>query len=382
MSEEVKDGENGEGTQEFDASAFTGNGIVDKADSEAGTDNSNESTDDSSGGQDNEDGEDTGFDWSHNITDENKDDETDENADSDSNDDNNHDAGADSNNEADDSNEGNGSTDNDNADADNENVDNSPAVFDGSLTDEHFSAFAEELGLKANNLDELKESMLELEAENKRLQESAGGNVTNKKIDALQSYLKLDDNELIKKDLEAQGFKGEQLQEAIDSLQDNGMLKIEATKVRNAINGSINNERSAITQSARDEDAKQQKDREDSVNALKTYLDNQTDMLGFKMAKDEESLTKVRNDHHKYITSGSFLKEITKDNESLTESAWLWRNRKTLLNAMRNNGLQQGRSEVLNDLTNPDTGGGGSFVSPDGKGEFDASKFAATPKKK
>ena len=44
MSEEVKDGDNGEGAKEFDASAFTGSGIVDSADAD---DNSGESKDDS-----------------------------------------------------------------------------------------------------------------------------------------------------------------------------------------------------------------------------------------------------------------------------------------------------------------------------------------------
>ena len=263
MSEEVKDGDNGEGAKEFDASAFTGSGIVDSADAD---DNSGESKDDSNvDGNSNDD--ESSFEWTDNYTDDNKDNE-DENkdADSDSDNDDNHDAGADSDNETDDTPKGDGSTDDNNADADdNKDLDNPPAAFDGSLTDEHFTAFAAELGLKATSLDELKQGMLDLEAENKRLQESAGSSVTNKKIDSLQTYLKLDNRELLEKDLMARGLKGDDLQEALDTMQDNGMLKIEATKVRNAINGSIENERSSITQSARDEDAKQLKAREDNI---------------------------------------------------------------------------------------------------------------------
>jgi len=376
MSEEVKDGDNGEGTKEFDASAFSNTGIVDSVE-DTTSNSSNESTDDSSENIEAQGSDDTAFDWSDNYTDDNSNEDKNENKDANSDSDNdiNHDAGANNNNETDDTPKGDGSSDDNNENADtNEDV-NPPAAFDGSLTDEHFSAFADELGIKAKNMTELKEAMLELEADNKRLQESAGSNVTNKKIETLQSYLKFDDKDLLQKDLEAQGFRGDQLQEALDTLQDNGMLKVEAAKVRNAINGSIENERSAITQSARDEDAKQLRDREESVKALQTYLGDQTEMFGFKMAKDEETLTKVRDSHHKYITSGNFLKDITKDNESLAESAWLWKNRETLLKAARNNGLQQGRSEILNDLHNPDTDGGGTFVSPDGKGEFNVSKF-------
>lgn len=374
MSEEVKDGDVSEETKEFDASAF-GNGIVDSVENsteeslEELVEDSTETVDTKESADD----EDTSFDWSDNYSDDNsseseatkKEEETPVVAES---------------NEDNDTTQAEVSTDNNNTDT--TEVDNTPVKFDGSLTDEHFSAFADELGINAKSMTELKDAMLELEADNKRLQESSGDNVTSKKITALQSYLKFDDQELLKKDLEAQGFKGEQLEEALDTLQDNGMLKVEAAKVRNAINSSIQNERSEITQSARDEDAKQLKDREDSVKSLNTYLSKQTEMFGFKMAKDEETLGKVRDSHHKYITNGNFLQDITKDNESLAESAWLWKNRETLLKAARNGGLQQGRSEILNDMHNPDADKGGGFVSPDGKGEFSVSKFRGSSKKK
>ena len=373
MSEEVKDGDVSEETKEFDASAF-GNGIVDSV--ENSTEESlSELVEDSTETVDTKesaDDEDTSFDWSDNYSDNDskesedteKEKETPVVAES---------------NEVDDTPQEEVSIDNNNTDADRD-IEKTPSVFDGSLTDEHFSAFADELGINAKSMTELKDAMLELEADNKRLQESSGNNVTSKKITALESYLKFDDQELLQKDLEAQGFKGEQLEEAMDTLQDNGMLKVEAAKVRNAINSSIQNERSAITQSTRDEDAKQLKDREDSVRALGSYLNKQNEMFGFKMAKDDETLKRVRDSHHKYITSGDFLQDITKNNESLAESAWLWKNRETLLKAARNGGLQQGRSEILNDMHNPDTDKGGGFVSPDGKGEFSVNKFRGSSK--
>ena len=382
MSEKEKDGDVSEGANEFDASAFTSNGLVDSVDNSTDDGISNESTDvdsDNNSSNDDSDSDDDSFNWADDVSDDSSSKEEDENknADSDDSDDNNHFDSDDSDNETNDSNPGNGLGDDSDA---NEDDDTSSNAFDGSLTDEHFTAFASELGIKATSLSELKEAMLKLETENNQLKES-GGTVTNEKINSLQGYLKLDNKELLQKDLEAQGFRGDKLQETLDTLQDNGMLEIEATKVRNAINGAITKEQTSITQESKNADAKRQADRDESVKELQTYLSSQTDMFGFKMAKDEESLGKVRDGHHKYITSGSFLKDITKNNESLAESAWLWRNRETLLKAARNNGLQQGRSEVLNDLGNPDTGGGGKFADPSGKGEFDPSKFGARPKK-
>ena len=372
MSEEVKDGDVSEETKEFNANAFS-SGIVESVESVESPieETSNNQVEESVETKESNDDNDDAFDWSDNYSDDdsNKSEEEEETP------------IIDESNEVLDTTQEEVSIDNNNTDADRD-IEKTPSVFDGSLTDEHFSVFAEELGIKAKSMTELKNAMLELEADNKRLQESSGNNVTSKKITALESYLKFDDKELLQKDLEAQGFKGEQLEEAMDTLQDNGMLKVEAAKVRNAINSSIQNERSEITQSARDEDARQLKEREDSVKSLNTYLSKQTEMFGFKMAKDEETLGKVRDSHHKYITNGSFLQDITKDNESLAESAWLWKNRETLLKAARNGGLQQGRSEILNDMHNPDTDKGGGFVSPDGKGEFSVSKFRGSSKKK
>ena len=371
MSEKEKDGDVSEGTNEFDASAFTESGIVDSI--ESGESNDSVENNDSSGDESDDDND--SFNW---ADDNSTEDESNDNEDADTNsDDDSNNTDSDTiDNDIDDSDKGDGSDNNTDADE----GDNPPVAFDGSLTDEHFTAFASELGIKATSLSELKEAMLKLENENNQLKES-GGVVTNEKINSLQGYLKLDNKELLQKDLEAQGFRGDKLQETLDTLQDNGMLEIEATKVRNAINGAITKEQTSITQESKNADAKRQADRDESVKELQTYLSSQTDMFGFKMAKDEESLGKVRDGHHKYITSGSFLKDITKNNESLAESAWLWRNRETLLKAARNNGLQQGRSEVLNDLGNPDTGGGGKFADPSGKGEFDAAKFGAQPKR-
>lgn len=395
MSDKGKDGDVSGETKEFDASAFTSNGIVDSAEGSAEENNSNESGDSDnsnesgdsgdageSGGEDNSSDNESGnenedFSWTddntgggENYTDDN------EGADNNDNDDSNDSDSDDNSNDADDSGEGDGS--NDNSDANGED-NNSPVVFDGSLTDEHFTAFASELGINAKTLPEFKKALEELENENKKLKESSPG-VTNDKITKYNEFLKLGNEELLRKDLAAQGFRDDKLDNAIDTLKDNQMLDIEATKVRNAINGAITTEQQSITQKTLNEDAKHQEDRDKSVKELQTYLNNQNEMFGFKMAKDENSLSKVRDNHQKYITSGSYLKDITKDNESLAESAWLWKNRETLLKAARNNGLQQGRSEVLDDIGQPDNGGSGTFADPSGKGEFDASKFGAPSK--
>jgi len=146
MSEEVKDGDVSEETKEFNASAF-GSGIVDSV--ENSTEESlSESTENLAGTKESNDDEDDSFDWSDNYLDD------------DSNE------GEDESSEVDDTPQAEVSVDDNNTDTDRDR-EKTPSVFDGSLTDEHFSAFAQELGIKAKSMTELKSAMLELEADNK-----------------------------------------------------------------------------------------------------------------------------------------------------------------------------------------------------------------------
>jgi regulator of replication initiation timing len=363
MEENVKEGaENMEQNNDFDPSAFAGSGIVENVENNENTNvesntTNNETNENTSSNED----DDISFSWDDTL---NSDDNTDDNNDTSTGNDNVND-----NVENTDDNLENVNTD------ENQNTENNESTQVQGISDEQFQAFKTELGLEANSIDELKKSMQEIVEENERLR--TGGPLTNDKIKRFQEFKKLNSEELVKKDLEAQGFSGEKLTETIDTLKDNGLLDIEATKVRNAIDRAIKREEDGLMNRSKEADAKQQADREKSVKQLKGYIDEQTEMFGFKMAKDEESLAKVRENHHKYITSGSFLTEITKSEETLAQSAWLWKHRDTILRALGSKGKQSGRQELLNELGNPETNAKGGFTNPGGNGEFSPSKFNA-----
>lgn len=244
-----------------------------------------------------------------------------------------------------------------------------------AISDEQFSAFSEDFGLKAKNKEEFRNELKSIQEENERLKKNYPK--TNEKIDTYEKLVNLEDNELVRQNLIADGFKGEDLENAVERYLDNGLIDIEAKKIRNTLNNAIVAEKQAIVDSDAQEDAKQIQEREEGITKLNSFLSSTDEMFGFKMAAPE-NIDNVRKTHQEYITSGNFLQEITKDSKALAESAWLWRNKEVILKAMLNQGFNKGTANVINQIGNPDPDAGTrTFVDPKDGTEFDAKKFAA-----
>lgn len=231
------------------------------------------------------------------------------------------------------------------------------------------------------NKEEFDARIKQLSDDNKVYKELAESSLTNDTIKKLERYTRLSAEDLVREDLKLSGVTEDNLETAIRRLKDDGTLNVEADKIRHNVNLAIDGERNKIVQNRKDQDAKQLKDQEDSIRELKEHLDGAETMFGLQMSKDPDKLPEIRKNHHEYITSGSFLKEITGSNESIAEAAWLWRHRETLLKALTNKGTQGGRQEILEDLGNHDATGQKRIVIPDQEG-FNPNKFNATATKK
>jgi hypothetical protein len=240
---------------------------------------------------------------------------------------------------------------------------------------ESFKAVADELGLKFETIEELKEHLIKVEDENNKLRTSSGSSATNDAITKLTNLKNKDSEELVRLSLEKQGFTGEELEDAVDKYIDNGMIDIEAKKIRNTIDNAIVNEQNKLTQSTVDADAMQQKEHEESVKKLGEHLSQTKTMFGLAMAKDEESLGKVQQGHLKYITSGKFMEDVFKDDASLSEAAWFVKNKDIIIRAISNENLQKGKQAILDDISEPEVINTQRFKDPSGTNEFDPKKF-------
>lgn len=337
----------------FDASAFS------NRDESLPNNNEESGTDDSGGDSDENDNgsgsDDNSFDWGNVYEDEGNDGQGDD--------------------------DGNGTDDNGQGAVENDNqgTDDNSGTDDGSGTeganDTQFASLAEEMGLSATSKEEFKTQLQELEAENKRLREGHTGGFENDKTKRLSDLKAKTDEELVRLDLQKQGFNEDEISNAIDTYTDNGTIGIESMKIRKTIDRAINNEKNISIQNAKTEEAKLSQEREESIESLKGYMNEQTEMFGMKMAKDEVSLGKVQKAHTKYITSGKFMSEITESNEAISQASWMWKNRDVIFKALTSKGLNQGKKDILDDIGNIEVSSKGGFVDPGGESDFDANKF-------
>ena len=254
-------------------------------------------------------------------------------------------------------------------------VENVKEEVQASTDKDAFKQVSEELGLRFDDIEEFKNHLIELEAENDKLRTNSSGVATNSAIQELEELRSKGNEDLVRLSLEKEGFKGDDLEDAVDKYIDNGMLEIEARKIRNTIDNAIGAEQKKVTQSTLDSDATQQKEHEDNVRALESHIKETKTMFGFQMAKDEESLAKVHKGHIKYITSGKFADEVFKDSESISKAAWLWKNQETIMNAIANKNLQKGKEAILNDIREPEVVEAQRFKGPKDSDGFDAKAF-------
>ena len=254
-------------------------------------------------------------------------------------------------------------------------TENNEQVNSSEVTQEHFKAFTNELGLEAESIDELKEVLNSIVEENNKLRESSNNPESSKRLDDLNNFLKLEDELLVRKSFEADGLKDDKLDYAIDRLWDTGLIEVEALKIRNNIDRAIKAESQNITNKREQEAAKQQQDHTDAIESFGNYMQSVDTLFSFKITGNPEKLPEVRKNHTEYVTSGKYLKEITQSEKTLAESSWLWRNRDVLKNALINNGRQNGRREILDKIGLPDKRKPQRFNNPTDTGDFDPAKF-------
>ncbi len=245
------------------------------------------------------------------------------------------------------------------------------------LTNDQFKAFADQLGLKAETMDEVKAVLDDLVSENAKLKEQGAEPISNKRIEDLNNFLKLDDEALVKRSLEADGLEGDKLEYAVDRLMDSGLIDIEAIKIRNNVEKAIKAETNNEIKAKEAEVAKQHEEHDAAVNKFNDFMQSTDSLGGFKLTGNPDKLPDVRKAHTEYVTSGEYLNEITASEQALAESSWLWRNRETLKNALINNGRQNGRKEILDQIGRPDSSKPQRFTAPDKPGEFNPKKFMA-----
>ena len=223
-----------------------------------------------------------------------------------------------------------------------------------------WEALGKEFGVQAKNEQEFKQAI------NKAIKTPAPVNDT---IQNLQDYLKLDDNSLVKSDLEASGLEKEEVQDTLDRLSDSGLLKREAIMIRKNLQNYIVNERDKLRHKQAQQRQQEEQANLNTRRSLQTYIKGKEDFFGGKVK------TKDKKELYNYITSGNFAEEVYSDVANVADAAFLWKYKDKIFKMLRGQGMEKGKASVLNKITNPDLGRRSQHVDVKKKSGFDPVEF-------
>mgnify|MGYP003624452068 FL=1 len=221
-----------------------------------------------------------------------------------------------------------------------------------------WGSVAEELGLEGSSKEDIINAI-------KSKKDPAEVNDT---VTKYQGYLKLTDRELLAADMKGSGMDEYDADESLDRMEDSGVLKHEALKIRKQLNSAIRNEKVSIQESKEKEVSSKAESQEQARKDLQTELKGFKNYLGGKVTVEQ------RKDLYKYITNGNFNKDIYESHANVAEAAFLWKNRSQIQKMLKSQGFEDGKGSVLDNLSNRGSRGNSKPKYKAGSG-FDASAF-------
>ena len=177
------------------------------------------------------------------------------------------------------------------------------------------------------------------------------------------------DKDLVIADMRASKYDKDYIEDTIDRLEDSGLMKREATMIRQQLNKHVHSEQDRIRTEEKETKEKETNEAAKSKKDLQQFIKGKEDFFGGKVTTLEKKTL------YNYITKGDFAGDIFKSHANVAEAAFLWRNKDKIFKMVRSQGVEQGKSKVLDGITSPNSGNRNSksFKSPD-KG-FNPNKF-------
>ncbi len=191
----------------------------------------------------------------------------------------------------------------------------------------------------------------------------------NEVIENLNSYLELSDKDLVIADMRASKYEDEAIEDTIDRLTDAGLLKREATLIRQQLNKHIHNEKDRLRTEKQQGEKQKEEASLKSRKELQNFIKKKEEFFGGKVSQKEKKRL------YSYITKGNFAQDIFESHANVAEAAFLWQNKDRIFKMIRTQGVEQGKSKVLDGITSPSRGGRSTKNFEPAKKGFDPGKF-------
>jgi len=212
-------------------------------------------------------------------------------------------------------------------------------------SDIDWKAVAKSLGLDENtSIDELKQR---LQPKEETKEEKVVEPEMNDNEVRLNDFLKLSDKELLAEEMKADGMAEDKIEEALDKMEDSGLLVREAHRIRRQLQSAIKQEAKHAETQAKEQKKIQKQQAENNRKELQTYIKTMEDFMGGKVNK------KDKQEAYKYIVSGNMQQDIWKSHTNASEVAMFLLYKDKFAKILRAQGLEDGKASILNKITSP-----------------------------
>ena len=163
----------------------------------------------------------------------------------------------------------------------------------------------------------------------------------------LKEFLKLSDKELLAEEMKADGMAEDKIEEALDKMEDSGLLIREAHRIRRQLQSAIKSEAQQEKIQALEQEKVQKQQAEKNRKELQSYIKTMENFMGGKVNN------KDKQEAYKYIVSGNMQQDIWKSHTNASEVAMFLLYKDKFAKILRAQGLEDGKASILNKITSP-----------------------------
>jgi hypothetical protein len=193
-----------------------------------------------------------------------------------------------------------------------------------------------ELGINANSKEDIATAL-----------NSKNPGVNTESIIQFQKFLSMDDRQLLSEEMKADGMKHDDVEDVLDKMEDSGMMKREAHRVRKQLQQAIDYEKSSSSEMTQKEQQERLANANNAKKELQTHLKKMDRFMGGKITKDQARKA------YSYITSGKMSEDIWKSHDNASEVAMFMLFKDKFMKILRAQGLEDGKASVFNKITSP-----------------------------
>jgi len=200
-----------------------------------------------------------------------------------------------------------------------------------------WQAFANELGIQGATKEDI------IQALNSPFIDQPNNDTINK----LNEYLGYSDRELIAAEMKVDGMEDFEIEEALDKMEDSGVMKREAYRIRRQLNNAIEQEKTKFYKEKQQEELSNKEKVARNKKELQSTLKEMKSFMGGAVTRAQAK------DAYNYITSGKMAEDIWKSHDNASEVAMFMLFKDKFAKILRSQGLEDGKAKILNEITSP-----------------------------